>query len=78
MGIPGLLQLVAPVTVPVHVQQLAGRRVAIDSYSWLHKGAYACAQQLVQGSHTDVYCVLLSSSHPANLTLFPFLISFLW
>ena len=55
MGIPGLLQLLAPVMQPVHVSTLAGKRAAIDSYSWLHKGAYACAQQLVQGNPTDVY-----------------------
>ena len=61
MGIPGLLQLVAPVTTPFHVQQLAGQRVAVDSYGWLHRGAYACAQQLVQGSATDMCVAILCS-----------------
>ncbi len=55
MGIAGLLQLLAPVMQSVHVSMLDGKRVAIDSYSWLHKGAYACAQQLVLGNPTDVY-----------------------
>lgn len=54
MGIPGLLQLVAPVTSSLHVSTLGGRRVAVDAYGWLHRGAYACAQELVQGSATDM------------------------
>ncbi len=54
MGIPGLLQLLAPVMPPVHVSAFAGKRAAVDAYSWLHKGVYACAQQLVQGNPTDM------------------------
>jgi len=29
--------------------------VAIDVYCWLHKGAFGCAEQLVQGRYTDGY-----------------------
>jgi hypothetical protein len=42
MGITGLLPLLKSVTRQVHVEQLAGESVAIDAYSWLHKGIYTC------------------------------------
>lgn len=42
MGITGLLPLLKSVTKQVHVEQLAGESVAIDAYSWLHKGIYTC------------------------------------
>ena len=32
-----------------------GSTVAIDVYCWLHKGAFGCAEQLVQGRYTDGY-----------------------
>ena len=47
MGISGLLPLLKSVTRQVHVEQLAGESVAIDAYSWLHKGIYTCI--------TDIY-----------------------
>ena len=34
---------------------LPGCTVAIDVYCWLHKGAFGCAEQLVQGRYTDGY-----------------------
>lgn len=42
MGITGLLPLLKSVTKQVHVEQLAGQSVAIDAYSWLHKGIHTC------------------------------------
>ena len=53
MGINGLLPVLKSITRPGHVSQYAGKRVAIDAYSWLHKGAYACAKELCEGLHTD-------------------------
>ncbi|KFO92092.1 Exonuclease 1, partial [Buceros rhinoceros silvestris] len=29
--------------------------VAVDTYCWLHKGAYACAEKLARGEPTDLY-----------------------
>lgn len=55
MGIPGLLQLLKPVMTDVHVKRMAGKRVAIDAYVWLHKGTFSCALELAQGKHTDNY-----------------------
>ncbi|KAL3691184.1 hypothetical protein R1sor_004835 [Riccia sorocarpa] len=46
MGIQGLLQALKPYAEPVHVKKYAGKRVGIDAYSWLHKGAYACGMEL--------------------------------
>jgi len=55
MGITGLLQLLAPVTQPAHVQVLRGKRVAVDTYAWIHRGVYACAMELAQGTATNVF-----------------------
>lgn len=53
MGIPGLLQLLKPVMTDVHLSALSGKRVAVDAYVWLHKGAFCCALELVEGKDTD-------------------------
>ena len=55
MGIPGLLQLLGPATLDTHVRSLAGKRVAIDAYCWLHRGTYGCALDLAQGRDTDLF-----------------------
>ncbi|KAI9366713.1 PIN domain-like protein [Zopfochytrium polystomum] len=46
MGISGLLPLLAPATRTVHLRDLAGTRIGIDAYVWLHKGAFGCALEL--------------------------------
>jgi exonuclease-1 len=53
MGINGLLQALKPIAKQVHVRQYQGQRVAVDGYSWLHKGAYCCARELCEGLWTD-------------------------
>eukprot|EP00041_Stephanoeca_diplocostata_P020594 m.464092 g.464092 ORF g.464092 m.464092 type:complete len:625 (+) comp21615_c0_seq2:511-2385(+) len=55
MGVTGLLQLLKPVMMDIHVSALSGKRVAVDAYVWLHKGAFTCALQLVEGKDTDAY-----------------------
>jgi exonuclease-1 len=47
MGIQGLLPFLKEIQRDVHVSSFRGRRVAVDSYCWLHRGAYSCALQLV-------------------------------
>ena len=32
-----------------HISQFKGKRLAVDAYVWLHKGAFGCAEQLVKG-----------------------------
>ncbi len=39
----------------VHLEQFSGKTVAIDAYSWLHKGAYSCSLDLVLGVANDSY-----------------------
>ncbi|XP_062493344.1 exonuclease 1 [Pezoporus occidentalis] len=55
MGIQGLLQFIKEAAEPTHVKKYKGQTVAVDTYCWLHKGAYACAEKLVRGEPTDVY-----------------------
>lgn len=53
MGIQGLLPQLKSITHTVHVREYAGQRVAIDGYSWLHKGAFTCSKELCEGTPTD-------------------------
>eukprot|EP00039_Didymoeca_costata_P015251 m.255754 g.255754 ORF g.255754 m.255754 type:complete len:534 (-) comp16184_c0_seq25:3009-4610(-) len=55
MGIAGLLPLLKPVSIPVNIKTLSGKTVAVDAYCWLHKGAFGCPLELVQGKATDTY-----------------------
>ncbi|KAL5545032.1 hypothetical protein UlMin_008816 [Ulmus minor] len=42
-----------PYTEPVHIKKYAGKRVGIDAYSWLHKGAYSCSMELCLNSDSE-------------------------
>ncbi|KAF0308683.1 Exonuclease 1 [Amphibalanus amphitrite] len=55
MGITGLLPFLKKSTRPASVREFSGGTAAVDAYSWLHKGAFACADRLVRGEPTDVY-----------------------
>ncbi|EJU02298.1 PIN domain-like protein, partial [Dacryopinax primogenitus] len=55
MGIKGLLPLLGDIREDIHVSEVAGRTYAIDGYSWLHKGAWGCAEQLAKGEKTVKY-----------------------
>ncbi|XP_067391854.1 exonuclease 1 isoform X2 [Emydura macquarii macquarii] len=57
MGIHGLLQFIKEAAEPTHVKKYRGQAVAVDTYCWLHKGAYACAEKLAKGEPTDQYVV---------------------
>ncbi|CAM8915506.1 unnamed protein product [Rhodiola kirilowii] len=46
MGIKDLLRFMKPYVEPIHIKKYAGKRVGIDAYSWLHKGAYSCSMEL--------------------------------
>ncbi|KAG7012503.1 Exonuclease 1, partial [Cucurbita argyrosperma subsp. argyrosperma] len=60
MGIQGLLPLLKSIMVPIHIKDLEGSSVAIDTYSWLHKGAFSCSKELCNAlptsKHID-YCM---------------------
>nr|GMD09142.1 exonuclease 1 isoform X1 [Ipomoea batatas] len=65
MGIQGLLPLLKSIMVPIHIKDLDGCCVAVDTYSWLHKGALSCSKELCKGLPTSKhisYCM-----HRVNL-----------
>ncbi|KAG0212271.1 Rad2 nuclease [Mortierella sp. GBA30] len=55
MGIQGLLPLLKSIEKPVHLKDYTGQTLAVDGYVWLHKGAFACAQELCLGQATQKY-----------------------
>ncbi|XP_050669693.1 exonuclease 1 isoform X3 [Leptidea sinapis] len=55
MGITGLIPFLEKASRSANVGEFSGSTVAIDSYCWLHKGAFACADKLVRGEETDIY-----------------------
>uniref|UniRef100_A0A8C4F4I1 Exonuclease 1 n=1 Tax=Dicentrarchus labrax TaxID=13489 RepID=A0A8C4F4I1_DICLA len=55
MGISGLLQFIKDAADPINVKKYKGQTVAVDTYCWLHKGAFSCAEKLAKGEPTDQY-----------------------
>ncbi|PNT72968.1 hypothetical protein BRADI_2g51637v3 [Brachypodium distachyon] len=65
MGIQGLLPQLKSIMAPIGVEDLRGQTVAVDTYSWLHKGALSCSDRLCKGIPTTrhiEYCM-----HRVNL-----------
>ncbi|XP_062207052.1 exonuclease 1-like isoform X2 [Phragmites australis] len=60
MGIQGLLPQLKSIMAPIGVEELRGQTVAVDTYSWLHKGALSCGDRLCKGIPTTrhiEYCM---------------------
>uniref|UniRef100_A0A182K160 Exonuclease 1 n=1 Tax=Anopheles christyi TaxID=43041 RepID=A0A182K160_9DIPT len=60
MGITGLLPFLEKASSACHIRELRGKCVAIDTYCWLHRGAFGCAERLARGEQTDMhiqYCL---------------------
>jgi exonuclease-1 len=53
MGIGGLLPFLKDAIETVHLKQLEGYVVAVDTYCWIYKGAFSCAEQLGLGQPAD-------------------------
>ncbi|XP_073281928.1 exonuclease 1 [Primulina huaijiensis] len=53
MGINNLLRFMKPHVQSVHIKKYSGKRVGIDAYSWLHKGAYSCSMELCLNTDGD-------------------------
>ena len=51
----GLLPLLKAAISDIQIAIFANQVVAVDAYSWLHKGAYSCARDLVEGRHNTGY-----------------------
>ncbi|WVQ71361.1 hypothetical protein IAR50_000889 [Cryptococcus sp. DSM 104548] len=55
MGISGLLPLLKEVQVNGHISNFKGKKMAVDGYVWLHRGAFGCAEALVKGKPTTKF-----------------------
>lgn len=53
MGIASLLPQLKSVTAKAHVSKYRGKRAAVDAYVLLHRGAYTCAREIVEGEPSD-------------------------
>lgn len=53
MGITGLIPFMEKASKKTNISEFSGKTVAIDTYCWLHKGAFSCADKLVTGQTTD-------------------------
>lgn len=53
MGVKDLLKFMKPYIEPVHIKKYNGKRVGIDAYSWLHKGAYSCSMEICLNSNSE-------------------------
>ncbi|KAJ9141526.1 hypothetical protein P3X46_032052 [Hevea brasiliensis] len=53
MGIKDLLKFMKSYIEPIHIKKYAGKRVGIDAYSWLHKGAYSCSMEICLDLDSD-------------------------
>ncbi|KAL7099132.1 hypothetical protein ACP275_09G063400 [Erythranthe tilingii] len=68
MGINNLLKFMKPYVEPVHIKKYAGKRVGIDAYSWLHKGAYSCSMEICLDMEGDKkYWFLRYFMHRINM-----------
>ncbi|XP_017067860.2 exonuclease 1 [Drosophila eugracilis] len=55
MGITGLIPFVGKASSQLQLKDIRGSTVAVDTYCWLHKGVFGCAEKLARGEDTDVY-----------------------
>jgi len=55
MGVSGLLPALRSIQTPISLEKYKGKRLAIDTYAWLHKGVFSCSLQLVLGHPTRAY-----------------------
>lgn len=53
MGITGLIPFLEKSSTRGNISQFSGCTVAIDTYCWLHKGAFSCADKIAMGQPTD-------------------------
>lgn len=55
MGISGLLPFLKDASTSVNIKQFEGSTVAVDTYCWIYRGAFSCAEQLALGQPADGY-----------------------
>lgn len=59
MGISGLIPFCEQATEQTNLVKFRGKTVAIDSYCWLHKGSYSCADKIAKGIKTTVNLLII-------------------
>jgi exonuclease-1 len=62
MGISGLLPFLKEALVNVNVRQFEGQTVAVDTYCWIYRGAFGCAEDLAMGRPADGYIKIIQIS----------------
>ena len=77
MGIQGLLPLLSPIHTPIHLRDFKGQAVAgieimnslqkVDTYVWLHRGAFSCSLELALGQPTKKYFNSLFSNDQRHI-----------
>ena len=55
MGISGLLPFLKDALTNVNIREYEGSTVAVDTYCWIYKGAFSCAEDLALGNKADGY-----------------------
>jgi len=55
MGIQGLLPFLKAYAQKCNIKDFKGKTVGVDAMCWMHKGAFACSQELVLGQDTDKF-----------------------
>ena len=49
MGISGLLPFLKDACSNVNIKDFQGCTVAVDTYCWIYRGAFSCAEELALG-----------------------------
>ncbi|XP_001356897.2 exonuclease 1 [Drosophila pseudoobscura] len=55
MGITGLIPFLERASSKLQLKDIRGSTVAVDTYCWLHKGVFSCAEKLARGEDCDQY-----------------------
>lgn len=55
MGVSGLLPVLKPIQEATTLERYRGKTLAVDTYAWLHKASFCCAEDLVLERPTNAY-----------------------
>ncbi len=55
MGVTGLLPQLKSIQEPASLSKYKGKRMAVDTYAWLHRGVFSCSWELAQDIDTQKY-----------------------
>lgn len=55
MGVTGLLPVLKPIQETTTLERYRGKKLAIDTYAWLHKASFCCAEDIVLKRPTKAY-----------------------